>query len=125
MKNFNLRVAVVVTLTILGLLTALLLGGTLTPRGFGIAGLAAMALCGAVWYFALKSFPLPLNANVTQNQGTKMSVKGFNIRIALILALLFFSAWAAKGGSWLPRLIGAAILVLFLIATLRARRFPT
>jgi protein-S-isoprenylcysteine O-methyltransferase Ste14 len=116
---------VVVTLTILGLLTALLLGGTLTPRGFGIAGLAAMALCGAVWYFALKSFPRPLNANVTQNQGTKMSVKGFYIRIVVILALLFFYAWATKGGPWLPRLIGAAILVLFLIATLRARRFPT
>ena len=124
-KTFNLRVAVVVQVTVLGLLTALLLGGTFTPRGFGIAGIAAMVVCGAVWYFALKPFPQPVNADVTRNQGTKISVKGIYIRVAVILALLVFSAWATKGGPWLPRLIGASMLVLFLIGTLRARRFPT
>ena len=115
----------VVNVTILGLITALFVGGALTPRGFGIAGLAAMAACGAVWYFALKSFPRTVNANVTRNQGTRISVKGFYIRVAVILALLVFSAWATKGGPWLLRLIGASVVVLFLIGTLRARRFPT
>jgi hypothetical protein len=123
-KSFNIRVAVVVNVTSLGLITALFIRGVLTPRGLGIAGLAAMAVCGAVWYFALKSFPWPVNANIARNRGTKTSVKGLYVRVALILTLLVFSAWATKGGPWLPRLIGASVLVLFLIGTLRARRFP-
>ena len=49
-----------------------------------------------------------------------MTVKGVYIRVAVILALLVLSAWATKGGPWLPRLIGASMLVLFLIGTLRA-----
>jgi len=114
-KNFNLRVAAVVTAGILGLLAALFLGGTLTLRNFGIAGLVVMAVSGAAWYFTLKSSP-------RRNQEAKMSVKGFYIRVAVILALLVFSAWATRGGPWLPRLIGASVLVLFLIGTLRARR---
>lgn len=35
MKNFNLRVAVVVNVTILGLITALFIGGVLSLRGLG------------------------------------------------------------------------------------------
>jgi hypothetical protein len=56
MKNTSVRTAVVVTATILAVLTALLIGGILTPRSFGIAGLAAMVVCGSVWYFVVKSF---------------------------------------------------------------------
>jgi len=84
-----------------------------------------MVVCGAVWYFALKSFPRPVNANVTRNQSTKMTVKGVYIRVAVILALLVLSAWATKGGPWLPRLIGASMLVLFLIGTLRVVPHPS
>jgi protein-S-isoprenylcysteine O-methyltransferase Ste14 len=123
MKNFNLRLAVVVNVTILGLITDLFMEGALTPRGFGIAGLAAVAVCGAIWYFALKYFPRTVNANVTRNKDTKMSVKGFYVRVAVIVALLAFSILATKGGPWLPRLIGASVLVLFLIGILR--RSPT
>jgi len=128
MKNPNLRVAVVaaavVNVTILGLIIALFLGGALTPRRFGIAGLSAIAVSGAVWYLAL-NFPPPLDANVSRNQGTKINANGFSVRVAVILALLVFSAWATRGGPWLPRLIGASMLMLFLIGALRSRRFPS
>jgi hypothetical protein len=52
MKNVSLQIAVVVKATALGVPTALLIGGILTPRSFEIAGLAAMVVCGSVWYCA-------------------------------------------------------------------------
>jgi hypothetical protein len=122
-KNLKLRVAVVVNVAIIGLIAVLFIGGALTPRGFGIAGLAAMAVCAVVWYFALKSLRRPLNASVTGNQVTRTNDKGTYIRIAVIVALLVFATWASKGGPLLPRLIGASVLMLYLFATLRGRRF--
>ena len=58
MKNLNLQIAVVVTAALFGVLTALLIRGILTPRSFGIAGIAAMVVCGSLWYRALKYFSL-------------------------------------------------------------------
>ena len=122
--RLRLLVEAVVNIATLGLLTVLLLARMLTPRDFGIAGLAAMAVCGVVWYLALRS-PTRLRSIPTGNQQGRSNSKGFYIGIAVILALLAFSSWATRGGPWPPRLIGACVLLLFLFGTLRARWFPT
>ena len=121
-ESFNFPVAFIANLIIVGLLAALAVGGVLTPRGFGITGLAALILCGLIWYVAAKSVR-PLNTSVILNQGTKTNDKGLYIRVAVVLVLLAFGATAE--GPWWPKLIGASVLMLYLIGTLRARRFPT
>ena len=122
MKNASLRIAVVVTATVLGVLTVLGIAGMLTPRSFGIAGLAAMVVCGSVWYFAVKSVSRSTDASASQNQNTRTGGKGFYFQIAVFLIFLAFAAWATRGGPWLPRLLGASMLVLFGVGALRARR---
>jgi hypothetical protein len=122
--RLRLLLAAAVNIATLGLLTVLLLAAMLTPRGFGIASLAAMAVCGVVWYLALRP-PNRLRSIPTGNQHRRSNTKGFYVRITAILALLAFSTWATRGGPWPPRLIGACVLLLFLFGTLRARWFPT
>jgi hypothetical protein len=112
MKNVSLQIAVVVTATALGVPTALLIGGILTPRSFGIAGLAAMVCVVPVWYCGFKYFS-PLDAGIFQRQSTTSRGKGFYLRVAAFLIVLAFAAWATRGGLWLPRLIGASMLLLF------------
>jgi hypothetical protein len=121
MKNISLQLAVLVTATVLGLLTALFIGGILTPHSFGIAGLAAMVICGSAWYCALKPFS-PSDAGIFQRQSTTSRGKGFYLRVAAILIVVAFAVWATRGGPGLPRLIGASMLLLFCIGRLCFRR---
>ncbi len=121
MKNLTLRFAVVVTATFLGALVALINGGILTPRSFGIAGLAAMIVCGSMWYCALKYFS-PVDARVSERQSTTLEGKEFHLRLASFLIVLTFGAWASRGGPWLPRLVGVIVLLLFCIGARASRR---
>lgn len=121
MKNLSLRTVVVVTATVLGVLTALLIGGILTPRSFGIVGLASLVVCGSALSFAIKNAS-PRNGRILQRRSTTVRAKGFYLRITAFLIVLAFAVWATRGGPWLPRLIGASMLLLFLIGTLSARR---
>jgi len=67
MMNTNLRLAMVVTATVMAVLIALSVGGIPTPRGFGVAGLVAMVVCGSGFYFAIKPLS-PQGANVVQQR---------------------------------------------------------
>jgi hypothetical protein len=121
MKSINLQVAVVVTVTILGILTALFAGGMLTPRGFGVAGLLAMFVSGVIWYLRIKAEAQSIATEESSlKQSRRISARALYVRVAVILALLVFSAWETRGGPWLPRLIGASILLIFLVGTVRA-----
>lgn len=120
-ERSSFRVAFVANLIIVGLLAALAVVRVLTPNGFGIAGLAALMICGLIWYVAAKSVRRPLNTSVVSNRGTKTNDKGLYIRVAVILVLLVFGA--AVDGPWWPKLIGASVLMLYFYGTLRARRF--
>lgn len=120
-RKVNLRAAVLTTLTILGTLIALFAGGILTPRGFGVAGILTMFICGAIWYFAVSSLDRSVERRVGRKESERLGSRGLYFRVAVILALLVFSAWETKGGPLLPRLIGGSVLVLFLIGTIRAK----
>jgi hypothetical protein len=121
MKNLSLRPVVVVTATVLGVLTALLIGGILTPRSFGLVGLASLVACGSALSLAIKNAS-PRDESILQRRSTTFRDKGFYLRIAAFLIVLAFAVWATRGGPWLPRLIGASMLLLFLIGTLYSRR---
>jgi drug/metabolite transporter (DMT)-like permease len=121
MRKTKLRAAVLMTVTILGVLVALFAGGILTPRGFGIAGLFAMLISGMVWYFAISSVDRPMERPLGQKETAGLGSRGLYIRVAIILTLLVFAAWETRGGPLLPRLIGASILILFLLGTIRAK----
>jgi len=121
MKKPSLQIMAVVTATVPCILAALLIGGILTPRSFGIATLAAMVVCGSVWYPALKYSSL-VDARIFECQRTTLRGKGFYLRLAPFLIILAFGAWATRGGPWLPRLIGATMLSLFFVGALRSRQ---
>jgi hypothetical protein len=121
MKRASLQIMAVVTATVLGILAALLIGGILTPRSFGIAGLVAMFVCGSVWYRALK-YRSTVDARIFEPRSTTLRGKGFYIRLALFLIILASGAWATRGGPWLPRLIGATMSLLSFVGVLRSRQ---
>jgi hypothetical protein len=116
MGNANLRLAMIVTAAVTAVITALSIGGILTPRGFGVAGLVAMVVCGLAFYvFAIRPLSRQ-SANVVQRKSTRMSGKGLFFRVAALPIWLAFATWATRGGPW----IGASMMVLFFIGYTRA-----
>ena len=121
MKNLRFQIALATTAAVFAVFAALLTGRMLTPRGFGIAGLVTMTLCGYVWYRALKS-PVSTNAGVSQRQSLTWKDKRVYLRLAPFLIVLAFASWATRGGPWLPRLIGMIMLLLFSVGAVRYQR---
>ena len=121
MKSLSLRPVVFATATVWGVLTALLMGGILTARTFGIAGLASLVVCGSALSFAIKN-AVPKDESTPQHQSTKSRGKGVYLGIAAFLIVLVFAFWATRGGPWLPRLVGASMLLLVLIGRLYSKR---
>ena len=122
MNSISVRIAVLVTVATFGILTALFVEGILTPRGFGIAGLLVIFGFAAIWYLMIRASARSNDAGGSPRESTNKTGRGLYFRVAVILALLIFSAWETRGGPWLPRLVGASILILFLIGTVRASR---
>lgn len=118
MKYRDPRVALLLTVIIIGVVAALFVGGVLTARGLGIAGLFAMFVSAAIWYFIIRSsLARPAETGEGLNESANRSSEGLYIRVAVILGLLVFSAWETRGGPWLPRMIGASVLILYLLGT--------
>jgi hypothetical protein len=117
----SLQIAGVVTAAIFALLVALVAGGILTPRGFGVAGFATMALCGFIWYRAWKAYS-SVNTGISERQDSTWRAKEVYLRLAPYLIVLAFALWATRGGPWLPRLIGVTMWLLFFVGALRYRR---
>lgn len=120
MQTRRFQIAVAVTATALGLLTACLVGDILTPRGFGLASLAAMVLCTFMWYHTLKGSRR--NIKDLERQNAKSDRGSIYVRLTLFLFLMIYGAWATRGGPWLPRMIGATMLSLFYVGVISSRR---
>jgi hypothetical protein len=93
--------------------------GSLAPRSFGIDCAIVMIISTFTWAFLLKRTRGDLEALNTRNNAlAKSGNKSKAVQVALLLLLMFVSFWLTRGGPWVPRLIGASMLVLFLIGTI-------
>ena len=109
----------------LGLALALIMFTTLgvarvvAPRGFAILCLGAMIIAGVAFYRVFKSaFPLPPptgERNRLSERKRWYVLSGAVLWVALAL-------WLTRGGPWLPRLVGAAVVIAFLAPFILRRR---
>jgi hypothetical protein len=123
LNNLGVRLAIFANLMIVGLLTVLEVRGILTPRGFGIAGLAAMVICGIIWYFAAKSIGRSSAANaILASQGAKVGNRRVYLQGALFLVLTIFTA--TRQGPWWVKLIGPCVMLVYIYVDWRVRWVP-
>ena len=117
----NLRTWIAVPVVIagaLGLLTALLIEGRLNQQTFAIGCVIVMVLAVVIWTALLKrsnqfaGSPDGAGSSSPPNASRK---KG--LQVALLLLFLALAFWMTRGGPWIPRLIGASMLVLFIMGT--------
>ena len=100
----------VVLLGAIALFTAFFLEGRMNQQVFAASCVAAMVLAAVVWTAILKSAGRPVEAD----DGTQVRKKKAT-QIGLLVLFLVFAFWMTRGGPWVPRLIGAAMLVLFIL----------
>jgi hypothetical protein len=91
----------------------------LNPQTFAISCLIVMALAVVIWTVLLKranrmfkapmKLPLVVLANVSKKKA---------LQVALLLLFLMAAFWMTRGGPWVPRLIGASMLVLLITGTM-------
>ena len=96
----------------LGLLTALLIEGRLNQQTFAIGCVIVMVLAVVIWTVLLKRSNQPTGSSSRPNASKK---KG--LQVALLFLFLALGYWMTRGGPWIPRLIGASMLVLFITGT--------
>jgi hypothetical protein len=96
----------------LGLLTALLIEGRLNQQTFAIGCVIVMVLAVVIWTVLLKRSNQPAGSSSPPNASKK---KG--LQVALLFLFLALGYWMTRGGPWIPRLIGASMLVLFITGT--------
>ena len=108
----------VVTMIALAVLVLFVLTGALAPRSFAIACAVVMIISIFTWTLLLKRTSEDAEA-LSTTSGAILKSRNISkrVQVALLLLLLIVSFWLTRGGPWVPRLIGASMLVLFLIGT--------
>jgi hypothetical protein len=113
----NLRIWIGVPVFIvgaLGLLTALLIEGRLNQQTFAIGCVIVMVLAVVIWTVLLKISNQPAgSSNRAGSSSLGNAGKKKGLQVALLLLFLAVVFWMTRGGPWIPRLIGASMLVLF------------
>ena len=109
----------VVTMVALAVLVLCVLTGALAPRSFAKVCAVVMIISTFTWTLLLKRTNGDAEA-LSPTSGTILKTRNTNkrVQVALLLLLLIVSSWLTRGGPWAPRLIGASMLVLFLIGTM-------
>lgn len=98
--------------------TTLEVEGVVAPRGFAILCLVAMIVAVVALYRVLRSaslVPPPAGGRPRSSERTKWYV----LSAAFLWVVL--ASWLTRGGPWLPRLVGAAVVIAF-VAPLMLRR---
>ena len=108
----------VVTMIVLAVLVLFVLTGALAPRSFAIVCAVVMIISIFTWTLLLKRTSEDAEA-LSTTSGAILKSRNISkrVQVALLLLLLIVSFWLTRGGPWVPRLIGASMLVLFLIGT--------
>jgi hypothetical protein len=109
----------VVIMIALAVLALCVLTGALDPRSFAIVCAAVMIISTFTWMLLLKRTSGDAEA-LSPTSGAILKARNISkpVQVALLLLLLIVSSWLTRGGPWVPRLIGASMLVLFLIGTI-------
>jgi hypothetical protein len=76
-----------------------------------------MAVAVIVWTVRLKQSNRSTEIPDVATSSSSRSVSKKGVQVALLLLFLVAAFWITRGGPWIPRLIGAAMLVLFITAT--------
>jgi cobalamin synthase len=108
----------VVTVGALGLLTALLIEGRLNQQTFAIGCVIVMVLAVVIWTVLLKRSNQPAGSSDGAGSSSPPNAsKKKGLQVALLLLFLALAFWMTRGGPWIPRLVGASMLVLFITGT--------
>ena len=120
MKKSTVLLTICVSTAIaLAILVILAITRTLNPQNFAIGCAIVMIVSIIVMALFLRRTKESAEASGTMTaSNNQISYRSKHIRVVLILLWLVFALWFTRGGSWVPRLIGASVLVLFLIGTL-------
>lgn len=115
LRNMRTWIAVPVALVgALGLLTALLIEERLNQQTFAIGCVIVMVLAVVIWTVLLKSSNQPAgSSDGAESASPPNASKKKGIQVALLLLFLALVFWMTRGGPWVPRLIGASMLLLF------------
>jgi hypothetical protein len=107
-------------------LVFLLLARVVDWQIFGIANLGVMIVTAIAWHLALKrESPHTDGFKPTTLTDSRNRDRAKYIRVVVASVWLVVSLWLTRGGPWFPRLAGASVLVLFLIATITRKRTET
>lgn len=115
-KNINLNVAITVPVLIAALLSLLVLEiqGHLTPQRFAASCALVMISAVVLWSILLpRTGPLAETSTKPPSVDNRKLNKKKRLQIILVLLWLITATWITRGGPWLPRLVGAAMLLLF------------
>lgn len=113
----NLRTWIGVPVVIvgaLGLLTTLLIEGRLNQQTFAIGCVIVMVLAVVIWTVLLKRSSQPAGSSDGAGSSSFPNAsKKKSLQVVLLLLFLALVFWMTRGGPWIPRLIGASVLLLF------------
>jgi hypothetical protein len=110
------------TATAIVALGLLVVAGALSPRSFAISCLAVMVASALAWFTLLKgkSNSEGLGGDASSPQ-TQNNLRSKHILAAGLLLWLVLGFWITRGGPWVPRLIGASVVLLVLLAIVLRR----
>jgi hypothetical protein len=99
--------------------TTLEVAGVVAPRGFAILCLVAMIIAGVAFSRVFKNAsPLPPPAGERPRLSDRK--RWYVLSAAFVWVVL--ASWLTRGGPWLPRLVGAAVVVAFVAPFMLRRR---
>lgn len=103
-------------------LIAFAIGGFLGTRGFGAGCFAVMGF----WALVFPRLRPRRQDGTLENSATDRGIHNAGprpyARILAVVILLTFGLWFGRGGPWIPQVIGATVLIAFLIGPLLGRK---
>ena len=117
MRNSRLLAISIVTAIAVAALVLLAITGTLSAPRFAIGCVGVIGVSAVIWFILLKRG----GADSFKTNGVSKAQNGNRakyVRVAILLLLLIAGFLITRGGPWIPRLLGASVLMLFWIGTI-------
>jgi hypothetical protein len=118
-RPFHIVLAVTAALT--AVLAVLLIQGLLAPRAFAFWELGAMIASAFMVSMLLRTKVVTSETGGGKVRPTQRFMKR-PVLMAFLVIVLATSFWITRDGPWLPRLVGASMLMLFLIGKFFIKR---
>jgi hypothetical protein len=105
----------VVIVGALGLLVSLLIGGRLNTQTFATSCLIVMVVGAIIWGALLRRSGRPVGVSgAVSSVGPRNVSKKKALQVTFLLLFLIAVFWMTRGEPWIPRLIGASMLILII-----------